>query len=136
MAKVLAIDDDRDLLNAVRVMLEKAGFEVEVAQTPEDGIEKVKSATPDVVVLDVMMPSGYEGFAVARAIREDLGLRDLPVVILSCVHEKKQVPYRFAPDDNYLPVDVFLDKPIDMNRLVAIVKEVLGEHREEPEHPL
>ena len=136
MAKILVIDDDQDLLDAVRLMLEKAHFEVEVALTPEQGMEKVKSIAPDLVILDVMMPSDYEGFAVARAIREDLNMRDLPIVILSCVHEEKQVQYRFAPDESYLPVDVFLEKPIDIDRLLTTVKEVLGEKREEPEYPL
>ena len=136
MARILVIDDDQDLLDAVRLVLEKAHFEVEVALTPEQGIEKVKSVAPDLVILDVMMPSDYEGFAVARSIREDLDMRDLPIVILSCVHEKKQVPYRFAPDKDYLPVDVFLDKPVDINRLLVTVKELLGEKREEPQHPL
>ncbi len=136
MAKILVIDDDQDLLDAVRLMLEQAHFEVEGARTPEQGIEKVKSVAPDLVILDVMMPSDYEGFAVARSIREDLDMRDLPIVILSCVHEKKQVPYRFAPDKDYLPVDVFLDKPIDIDRLLTTVKELLGEEREEPQHPL
>ena len=136
MAKILVIDDDQDLLDAVRLMLEKAHFEVEVALTPEQGIEKVKSSAPDLVVLDVMMPSGYEGFAVARAIREDLKMQHLPIVILSCAHEEKQMPYRFAPDESYLPVDVFLDKPIDIDRLLATVNELLGEEREEPKYPL
>jgi len=136
MAKILVIDDDQDLLDAVRLMLEKEHFEVEVASTPEQGIEKVKTGAPDLVILDVMMPSGYEGFTVARTIREDLKMRDLPIVILSCVHEEKKAPYRFAPDKDYLPVDVFLDKPVDINRLLTTVKEVLGEKREEPERPL
>ena len=136
MAKILVIDDDQDLLDAVRLMLEKAQFEVEVALTPEQGLEKVKSSDPDLVILDVMMPSGYEGFTVARAIREDLKMRHLPIVVLSCIHEKKQVPYRFAPDESYLPVDVFLDKPIDIDRLLVTVKEILGEKREEPKYPL
>lgn len=136
MAKILVIDDDQDLLDAVRLMLEKAHFEVEDARTPEQGIEKVESVAPDLVILDVMMPSDYEGFAVARSIREDLNMRDLPIVILSCIHERKQVPYRFAPDESYLPVDVFLDKPIDIDRLLATVKELLGEKREEPKYPL
>ena len=136
MAKILAIDDDQDILDAVRLMLEKAHYEVEVALTPEQGIEKVKSVAPDLVILDVMMPSGYEGFAVARTIREDLKMQHLPIIILSCVHEKKQVSYRFAPDESYLPVDVFLEKPIDIDRLLTTVREVLGEKREEPKYPL
>jgi CheY-like chemotaxis protein len=136
MAKVLVIDDDQDFLDAVRLMLEGARFEVEVALTPEQGVEKVKSSAPDLVVLDVMMPNGYEGFTVARAIREDLNKRNLPIIILSCVHERRPVPYRFAPDENYLPVDVFLDKPTDNARLLETVKELLGEQREEPKYPL
>ena len=82
------------------------------------------------------MPNDYEGFEVARTIREDMKLKNLPIIIMSCVHEKKQVPYRFAPDENYLPVDVFLDKPVSVDRLVATAKEVLGEKREAPESPL
>lgn len=136
MAKILVIDDDPDFLDAVRLVLEKARFEVDLALTPQQGMEKAKTGSPDLVVLDVMMPSDYEGFAVARAMREDLNMRDLPIVILSCVHERKPVPYRFAPDETYLPVDVFLDKPVDIDRLLATVKEVLGEEREEPKYPL
>jgi CheY-like chemotaxis protein len=136
MAKILVIDDDPDFLDAVRLMLEKARFEVDLALTPVEGLETVRPAAPDLVVLDVMMPSDYEGFAVARAIREDLNRRDLPIVILSCVHERKPVPYRFAPDENYLPVDVFLDKSVDTTRLLETVKELLGEQREEPKYPL
>jgi hypothetical protein len=52
------------------------------------------------------------------------------------VHDVKKVPYRFAPDEDYLPVDVFLDKPTELDALIDIIREVLGERREEPEHPL
>ena len=136
MPKILIIDDDRDFLDAARMMLENAQFEVCVAATPDEGIEMVKASAPDLVVLDVMMPSDYEGFAVARAIREDLNLRSLPVVILSAVHQRKQVPYRFAADDDYLPVDAFLDKPLDTKQLVETVEKLLGQERIDPEYPL
>lgn len=136
MAKVLVIDDDPDFLDATRIMLEKGQFEVEVASNADEGLAKVKSTSPDLVVLDVMMPNDYEGFEVARAIREELKLTKLPLVILSAIHERKQVPYRFAADATYLPVDVFLDKPVDTARLVDTVKELLGQQRIEPELPL
>jgi CheY-like chemotaxis protein len=136
MPKILVIDDDRDLLDAARMMLEKAQFEVCVAATPDEGLKMVKAVAPDLVVLDVMMPSDYEGFAVARAIREDLEMCSLPIVILSAVHQRKQVPYRFAADQDYLPVDAFLDKPFDTKQLVEMVKKLLGQERIEPEYPL
>lgn len=136
MPKILVIDDDESLLVAMRLTLQGHGFEVETAMTPEEGINKVLSTEPDLVVLDVIMPVGYEGFEVARAIREEHKLVELPIVILSNVHSVKKVPYRFAPDADYLPVDVFLDKPSDLEEIVPTIKEVLGEKREEPTHPL
>jgi CheY-like chemotaxis protein len=136
MAKILVIDDDDDFVAAARLVLEKAGYAVEAAPGPEEGIAKIKACRPDLVVLDVMMPCGYEGFDVARKIREDLGLRSLPVVIVTSVHEEKKVPYRFAPDGQYLPVEVFLDKPVTPDRLLATVGELLGERRVEPKSPL
>jgi DNA-binding response OmpR family regulator len=136
MSTILIIDDDPDFLQSEGIVLEKAGFSVTTASTPEDGLGKVKSASPDLVILDVMMPDGYEGFDVARNIRVTLGLRNLPIVLLTSLHEAKKVPYRFAPDKNYLPVDVFLDKPAKPDELVATVRKLLGEQVEEPKTPL
>ena len=136
MSRILVVEDDPDFLYVVEMRLEAAGFEVETATTPEQGLSKVQSTKPDLVVLDVLMPAGYEGFEVARAIREELHLTELPIIILTAVHDVKRVPYRFAPDKDYLPVDVFLDKPTELDALIDIIREVLGERREEPEHPL
>jgi CheY-like chemotaxis protein len=136
MAKILVIDDDADFVEAVRLVLERAGHSVEAAPGPDEGVEKIRTCRPDLVLLDVMMPSGYEGFGVARKIREEMGLRSLPLVIVTGVHDRKKVPYRFAPDDQYLPVDVFLDKPVAPDQLLATVGELLGERRVEPKSPL
>jgi CheY-like chemotaxis protein len=136
MSKILVIEDDPDFLYVLQMRLEAADFEVETATTPEQGIRKVQSTKPNLVILDVLMPAGYEGFEVARAIREELSLTELPIIILTAVHDVKKVPYRFAPDEDYLPVDVFLDKPTELDALIDIIREVLGERREEPEHPL
>ncbi len=136
MSKILVIDDDPDFILAVQMVLDAHNFEMEAATTPEEGIDKVLSTEPDLVVLDVMMPTGYEGFDVAREIREKHNLRELPIVILTNVHSVRKVPYRFAPDENYLPVDVFLDKPIEPDALADTIKEMLDERREEPAHPI
>ena len=136
MSKILVIDDDQDFLAAMRLVLEAHNFEVETATTPEEGISKVETARPHLVLLDVIMSTGYEGFEVARVIREEKNLKELPIVILSNVHSTKQVPYRFAPDEDYLPIDVFLDKPSELEDVVDTIKDVLGKRREFPEHPL
>jgi two-component system, OmpR family, alkaline phosphatase synthesis response regulator PhoP len=136
MSKILIIDDDPDFVLATSMVLEGEGFTVATATTPEEGVEKVPSEKPDLVVLDVLMPNEYEGFEVAHIIREELGLKQLPILMLTAVHGVKKVPYRFAPDETYLPVDVFMDKPIQPDTLVQTVKEMLGDRREEPKHPL
>ena len=125
MSKILLIDDDWDFLDATRLVLEAEGFDVELASTPEEGIERIRTWQPDLVVLDVMMPDGYEGFTVARAVREDLKLHDLPIVVLSGVLEKKNIPYYFPPEEKYVPIDTFLDKPLNPKRLLAAVRELL-----------
>jgi len=136
MPKILVIDDDPDFLLAVQMVLEAHGFEMEAATTAEEGIKKVLSTEPDLVILDIMLPTGYEGFDVAREIREKHKLIDLPIFMLTSIHGTKKVPYRFAPDEHYLPVDVFLDKPIEPDQLVDTIQEMLGERREELEYPL
>ncbi len=127
MAKILVVDDDSDFQRVHRVVLESRGFEVCAAYTAEEGLEKVRDEEPDLVILDVMLPDGYEGFEVARHVREELGQRDLPILMLTSIHARKQVPYRFAPDDEWVPVDVFLDKPVEPEMLVKKVIEMLGE---------
>ena len=58
--------------------------------------------------------------------REELKLVELPVIILTAVHAVKKVPYRFAPDKNYLPVDYFYDKPVAPDVLLDKIKEILN----------
>jgi two-component system alkaline phosphatase synthesis response regulator PhoP len=126
MPKILVIDDDRDFQETTRIVLEKSGFMVVSAYKPEEGLEKVQSENPDLVILDVLMPSDFEGFEVARKVREELKLLKLPIILLTAVHGEKKVPYRFAPHEQWLPVDYFFDKPVAPDVLVGKVKELLN----------
>jgi DNA-binding response OmpR family regulator len=126
MAKVLIIDGDTDFQQATQLVLKKHDFEVVSAYDPEEGIRKVQDENPDLIILDVIMPSDLEGFDVARKIRENLRLRELPILLLTAVHTEKEVPYRFGPHEEWLPVDYFMDKPVDPDVLVAKVKELLN----------
>ena len=132
MSRLLFIDDDIDYLEVMTIVFEKNGYTVDTATTPEAGKKKITTNQPDLLVLDVMMPSEFEGFELAREVREKMKLFNLPIIILSCIHDQRQVPYRFAPDKDYLPVDVFLDKPVNPETLLGKVAELLGEKRERP----
>ena len=126
MPKVLVVDDDFDFQEVHRLVLESKGFEVSSAYDAEEAIREITEDRPDIVILDVMLPDGYEGFEVARQVREDFGDRELPILMLTSIHTRKPVPYRFAPDDEYLPVDVFLDKPVEPEQLADKLTEMLG----------
>ncbi|MDP8222671.1 MAG: response regulator [Candidatus Lernaella stagnicola] len=132
MPKILLIDDDPDFIAAHSAILSGHGYEVISAYDGEEGLAKIQSEKPDLVVLDVMMSTEYEGFDVARKIREDLKLRDLPIIILSSIHEEKKVPYRFAPDDTWLPVDLWLDKPAEPAAFIEKVQQALGTMPQQP----
>ena|SRR3990170_2122710 len=132
MAKILVIDDDPDILLSARLCLEKAGHKVDEAKNGREGLEKIKADRPDLVILDVMMDTSTEGFQLALRLRnpdptsELAAYRDLPILMLTAIHST--TPLRFEPDIDYLPVELFVDKPIDPEDLVKKVEWVL--HRE------
>ena len=105
--------------------MEKEGFEVEVAYDGEEGLKKLKSDIPDLVILDVMMNTADEGFNVARAIREDDSLKKMPILMLSSIN-KTEESWQFGPDERWNPIDIFLDKPVKPAVLLEKVKKLIS----------
>lgn len=130
MPKILMIDDDADFTASVQVMLEAKGYQFARAKSGAEGLEKVKTARPDLIILDVMMGSFTEGFHVARSLRstaagaEFAAYRGIPILMLTSIHQATTL--RFAPDEDYLPVEVFLDKSASPEALLAKVEELAG----------
>ena len=130
MAKILMIDDDPDILTAIRIPLEANGHEFYEARSGSEGLQKVKELNPDLIILDVMMESATEGFHLSLTLRdrstnaEYAAYRDIPILMLTAIHTT--TPLRFAPDEDYLPVDAFLDKSADPDELLAKVDQLLG----------
>lgn len=126
MAKILIIDDDPDIVLATRMVLENAGYTVVAAASRDAGLEMVKDENPDMIILDVMMDSATAGFQVALSLRGPDAvpeLKQIPILMVSAIHST--TPLRFGPDDDYLPVDDFVDKPIQPDQLLSKVAEYL-----------
>ena len=123
MATVLLIDDDVDLVDLNRLVLEHRGHKVLVAYSAAEARKVLASAKPDITVLDVMMESATAGFDLAREVHKSLPA--LPMIILSGVHEVMGVPFRFEPDETWLPVVKFLDKPVVPAVLAAEIEAAL-----------
>jgi CheY-like chemotaxis protein len=130
MANILIVDDDPDIVLAVRTTLESVGHKVFDALNGEEGIRKVQEVEPDLIILDVMMDTTTEGFQLALQLRSpDPGsplaaYSDVPIMILSALHSTTDL--RFGPDETYLPVDDFIDKPIDPDDLIDKVASLLN----------
>lgn len=125
--KIIIIDDDIDLVEAMRLTLENAGFLVIDAQDGEKGIEKVKTERPDLVILDVMMGTQDEGFHVAYQIRADESFAGLPIIMLTAVGQETGFSFDKERDEGFLPVNEFLEKPVNPEKLIELVKMHLGQ---------
>ena len=129
MAKILVIDDDPDMVLAVRMSLEDAGHEVFDAPNGEKGLKKLEEIVPDLIVLDVMMDTTTEGFQLTLQVHSpDPGspfaaYSRIPILMLTALHSTTDL--RFGPDEDYLPVEAFVDKPIDPEELVSKVDALL-----------
>ena len=124
--KVLIIDDDIDLVETMRMVLENEGFEIIDAQDGEKGFAKIADEKPDLVILDVMMESQDEGFHIAYQIRNTEEIKDLPIVMLSAVGQETGFGFDKEKDGDFLPVNTFIEKPINPEKLIEIVKTNLG----------
>ncbi len=125
--KIIIIDDDVDLVEAMRLTLEKQGFEVIDAQEGEKGLEKTRTEKPDLVILDVMMGTQDEGFHVAYQIRANRITADIPIIMLTAVGQETGFTFDKDKDEDFLPVDEFLEKPINPGVLVELVRKHLGQ---------
>jgi CheY-like chemotaxis protein len=130
MGHILVIDDDPDMVEALSMPLESHGYRVSHAANGDLGLMLVKELKPDLIILDVMMETATAGFQVSLALRspdpqsEYAAYKGIPILMLTSIHST--TPLRFGPDQDYLPVDAFIDKPVDPDKLVAQVGKLLA----------
>jgi len=126
---ILIVDDDPDILDACRVILESNGYEVRTARNGSEAELALKKRRPDVLILDIMMATDTEGFDLAYRLREDPQFRDLPIILLTAFLEKvrSEGPGEFE----YIlgqewPADWLFEKPVDGRKLIARIESVLA----------
>jgi CheY-like chemotaxis protein len=124
--KILVIDDDSEFVNAVSNLLESKGYAVDSASDGKEGFKKAKSATFDLILLDVMMTEKSEGFDVARSLKADALTKDIPVVLITGIRKDMNLPFGFEADDEWLPVKAVLEKPVKPDILLKTVEEYIG----------
>lgn len=124
--KVLIIDDDNDFVEATKVVLE-VKYQVIVAYNVEEGRQKLKEEKPDLIILDMIMGRKGEGFIFSREMRKNPEFSHIPILMLTGMRE--QIGFSPIQDDprhpKFLPVDEFIEKPIEPQDLLKKVEELL-----------
>jgi len=126
-AKILIVDDDPDLTKALKATLENKNYIVITASSGSEGMDKINTDKPDLLILDVMMSTSQDGFEMARELKKDPQFKKMPILMLTAIKGRTGIDFRSsAGDPNWLPVDSFLDKPVEPQVLLAEIKRLLS----------
>jgi DNA-binding response OmpR family regulator len=124
--KFLIIDDDPDFVEGIMTILQDAGYDVEAEYNPKDGYAALETGKYDLLLLDIMMGRGAEGVMIARKMRKDPKLREMPVLIITGIRE--QIAYLFpgsAVSPHFVEVDELVEKPVEPGLLLERVEALL-----------
>ena len=124
--KIMMIDDDPDFVAGIKSILEKADYSVNVAYNPKDGFQALQAGHYDLLLLDIMMGRGAEGVALARKIRKDPKLKEMPVLIITGLRE--QIAFLFPGQSvhpHFVETDELVEKPVEPKLLLEKVSSLL-----------
>lgn len=123
--RILIVDDDPDLVEAVSMLLESKGLTPLAAYGGVEGLAKARNEKPDLIVLDVMMPD-KDGYAVAKELAEDEQLSEIPVIMLTAVVDHISTTEYSHASGKELVADDYFQKPVEPEVLVERILELAG----------
>ena len=127
--KILVIDDDPDFLAAASLILKSALYDVVTAKNPKEAKEKIFSEKPNLILLDIMMDSLFDGFSLCHAIKTSKEFKDFkntPVIFISAVKEVAGSRFHFKGEDQgMVGPDDYIDKPVKPADLLARIEKLL-----------
>ena len=128
MFKIKLIDDDVELTSDLKEILVSEGFQVEIYNLYDNALGFIHESVPHLLILDVMFPDNPSGgFDIARKIRTFEDLKTMPIILFTSINQ--ELPMDFSEkdiDDDWIPVQAFMEKPIDPVALLSKVKELLN----------
>jgi DNA-binding response OmpR family regulator len=125
MKKVLLVDDDVEFCEATRLTLESRDYDVSVAHDGKEGLEKIRSELPDLVILDVMMPE-MNGYDVCVVVKADPELKRIPIVLLTAIDQAMFKTTYTLHMGLMTEADDYIAKPLEAKELVRRVDDLLG----------
>ncbi|MEO3406585.1 response regulator [Mucilaginibacter sp. CAU 1740] len=118
MRRILAVDDDKDILDIIRYILEESGYEVDVLADGAKLFDHVKNYTPDLILLDIML-GNLDGRELCRKLKEGNDTKAIPVILVSASHNPGKLGQEGAPND-------FIAKPFDIDDLLGSISRQLN----------
>ena len=119
--KILVVDDDPDFVEAMRLTLEPNGYQIISAASGDEGLAKVASEAPDLVILDVIMASVLDGLQMSQRMRDNA--KDVPILMVTSIANTDYAA--LFPTDEYIHIDGFLSKPVPPDVLLQRVEDLL-----------
>ncbi len=123
--KVLLVDDDADFIAMNKSLLERHRYKVLVAYNGQECMERVRETVPDIIILDMMMSTRSEGYRLSRKLRSAERTKLVPLLMLTSVN--MTLPVKVEPDAKWLPIDLLIEKPVEAELLLAVVREMLSD---------
>ncbi|NLH49863.1 MAG: response regulator transcription factor [Myxococcales bacterium] len=123
--RILIIDDDPDVVFALQALLQNEGYEVISAKTGIEGLQRARLDAPDLILLDLMVESHDTGFTVAKTIKSDPVMREIPIIMVSAVREKTGFGFDQQRDGHWMKTDAFFEKPYNPKVVLAKIQELL-----------
>ena len=122
--KILLVDDDRDFVDATKLVLESKPYDVIVAYDGDEALAKAREDKPDLIILDVIMPV-KDGFSAAEQLKKDSELKKIPVIMLTSFSEKVGETSLSVSQGLALDTEDYVDKPVSPQELLSRVERLL-----------
>lgn len=133
--KVFIVEDDPDMVEALRLPLEAHGYQVTHAGSARAALQKIGDVVPDLIILDVMMESDTAGLQMAYQLRSSspgspyAAYASVPIIMLTAIGAEKNMKFSPETDGPFLPVDSYLEKPVRPDVLLGKVVALLSARR-------
>jgi DNA-binding response OmpR family regulator len=126
---ILIIDDDRDLVDSMRIILKSKGYAIRAAYNGTDGYAEMERKIPDLIILDVMMSTDTEGFDLAYKMQRNPRYKQIPILMLTSFPQKMAETgpenFQHIMGEDW-PATLFFEKPIQPEKLVAAIEQMLA----------
>jgi CheY-like chemotaxis protein len=128
VARILIVDDDTDLLEGQKLFLEKHGYTIQTALSVDEGLERAREFSPEMIIADLMMEHYDSGFVFCKKVRELPGLEKVPIVMQTAAPRKMGFTFDTgsSPGREWMKVDEVLTKPVPLEHLLGKIEQYLS----------